>query len=188
MSKDEIISKLQRLFSQHDPLLEEAHVVYFMVEARKIIDEHDKSVARFPLLKFYADWTAHTQKDKITPEIEQMAEEMYGYAVRVINAPHGIVDEKSKALEFAYMESLSSEVGTFLVEAGVNTDLATNKDKWTMFASLLVKVLENQPINNPSANVRCIIFEPASPRCVALRIDFKVPVNGNHWYAMKNAY
>ena len=188
MFKDVMVNKLQGLFSLHDPLSEEAHVVYFMVEARKIIDEHDKSAARFPLLKFYADWTAHTQKDRITPEIEQMSEEMYGYAVRVINAPHGMLDEKSKALEFAYMESLSAEVGAFLAEVGVSTDLTTNKDKWIDFASLLVKVLENQPINNPSPNVSRIIFEPANVRCVALRIDFKAPVNGNHWYMMKNAY
>lgn len=185
MSKVEIVTKLQRLFSKD--ITEEAHVLYFMVEARKVM-EHDGSSDRYPLLKFYADWAAHSEKDRISPEIKQMSEDIYSYAVRVINSPHGIVDEKSKALEFAYMESLSIEVTTFLAEEKITANLTTEKEAWINFASLLVKVLEGQPINNPSESVATIMFEEANPRCTALTIVFKQPVNGYPSYTMKNAY
>lgn len=188
MSKEEIINKLQELFSRHDPLPEEAHVLYLMVEVRKIIDK-DRSATRFPLLKFYADWMVHSQKDKITTEIEQMSEEMYAFAVTEINAPRpGMSGQSSHVLDFAYMEALSKEMTLFLTEAGVRSDMATDKRKWIDFASLLVKILENQPINSPSANVKTIIFEPANPRCTILTIVFKQPIKGYPSYTLKNAY
>lgn len=185
MAKNEIVEKLQALLSR--PVTEEAHVAYFMMEVRKII-EQDNSSAKYPLLKFYADWANHSEKDKITPEIESMSEDMYAYTARVINSPHGFVDEKSKVLEFAYMESLSTEVATFLVDVGITSDLATDKGKWTDFASLLVKILEEQPINSPSQNVQKIVFEKANPRCTALTVVFKQPVGGYSHFTMKNAY
>jgi len=185
MSKKEIITKLQSLCSKD--IKEEAHVLYFMIEARKVM-EHDGSSKRYPLLKFYADWAAHSKKDRISPEIKQMAKDLYAYAVRVINSPHRIVEEKSKALEFAYMESLSVEVFNFLANEGITSDLASRKEAWINFASLLVKVLEGQPIKNPSESVAMIMFEEANLRCTALTIVFKQPVNGCPSYTIKNAY
>src|SRR3989344_7144973 len=76
MGRTEIIKKLGDFLPAHDPLTEECQVVYLMVEVRKIID-HEKSGATYPLLKFYGDWTVHTEKSYITSEIKQVMEEMY---------------------------------------------------------------------------------------------------------------
>lgn len=188
MSQQQITDKLNRLLSARPDLDEESEVVYLMVEIRKIIDK-SKTSAKYPLLKFYADWTVHSEKDKITPEVEKISEDMYAFAVSEINAPHpGMSGNQSDVLEFAYMSALGKEMVTFFTDFSIVSELPKNKDKWTTFASVLVKVLEEQPINNPSKNVESIVFEPANPRCVILKITFKSPVKGNHWYKLMNAY
>lgn len=188
MSQAQITEKLNRLFDTHPTLEEESHVIYVMVEIRKVIDQ-TKSAAKYPLLKFYSDWAVHSKKDRITPEIEKISEDMYAFAVSEINAPYpGMSGSQSEVLEFAYMNGLGKEMAAFFAEFGIGSDMPTDKDKWTSFVSLLVKVLEEQPIVDPSQNVASIMFEPANNRCVILLLTFKLPVKGNHWYRMMNAY
>lgn len=188
MSKEEMTTKLIGFLSKSHVLTEECQVVYLMVEIRKIIDQ-TRSATRYPFLKFYSDWTVHSKKDVITPEVRQMSEEMFSFAVSEINAAHpGMPGEKSQVLEFAYMSALGKEMNSFFMEFGFESDLPTDETKWINFVSLLVKVLENQPINNPSENVQSIIFEPANARCVILTIFFKNPVNNNHFYRLMNAF
>ncbi len=67
MSQQQIMDKVNRMLTGSMPLGEECKVLYLLVEFRKILDhKNDKS---FPLLRFYSDWSVHTSKDRITPEL-----------------------------------------------------------------------------------------------------------------------
>ena len=73
MSSNEISDKLRAFVDRYCPLTEECHAVYLMVELRKIIDQQQLKLS---LLKFYADWTVHSSKDRITPEVRQVSENL----------------------------------------------------------------------------------------------------------------
>lgn len=51
MSQPEINHKLMKFLADHVPPSEECHIVYLLVEIRKILD-HEESAGTFPLLKF----------------------------------------------------------------------------------------------------------------------------------------
>ena len=186
MSQQEIINKLDDFLRIHPQLTEECQVVYLMVEIRKIID-HEKSSSTYPLLKFYSDWTVHTEKDHISPEIQQMMEAIYKTAKSDIANP-ALRKAGSPIMQFAYMEGLGQEMKSFLENHGVDPSLATKKDKWIEFVKLLVKILENQPINNPSANIESFFFEPANAGCVIGVLKFKNPIGEQPLYRFGNAY
>jgi hypothetical protein len=51
-----------------------------------------------------------------------------------------------------------------------------------------VKVLEGQPIVNPTDDVETICFEPAREGCVIGRIVFRKRIDGFPYYDYMNAY
>jgi hypothetical protein len=75
MSRPEIVDKLNSFLSTHHTFTEEAQVVYLLIEIRKILDRD--SNMKYPLLRFYCDWCVHTRKDKITPQIKLIMEQLY---------------------------------------------------------------------------------------------------------------
>lgn len=186
MSASEIINKL-RDFLQARPLLtEECQIVYLMVEIRKVLD-HEKSGSKYPLLKFYSDWTVHTEKDRISPEIKQMMEVMYKTAEADIANP-ALRKAGSPIMQFAYMEGLGQEMKSFLENHGVDSSLAQNEMRWIEFIKLLVKILENQPIINPSPSIESFFFEPANEGCVIGILRFRQPIGKYNFYRFMNAY
>jgi hypothetical protein len=171
MARDEIVKKLDKFLIDHNPMIEECQIVYLMVEMRKVID-HEKSSSTYPLLKFYGDWTVHTEKDHITTEIKQMMTMMYQTAEADIKNP-AFRKAGSPIMQFAYMEGLSQEMKSFLEDHGIDSYLATEENKWLEFVKLLVKVLENQPITAPTPDIEFFIFEPANEGCVIGVLKFK---------------
>lgn len=186
MAQGEIIEKLRRFFINNYLMVEECQVVYLMVEIRKIVD-YEKSNKTYPLLKFYSDWTVHTEKDHITPEIKQMMEVMYKTAESEIKNP-SLRKAGSPIMQFAYMESLGQEMKRFLESHGINSSLATKEDKWLEFIKLMVKVLENQPIIAPTASVVFFVFEPANAGCVIGKLRFKEAIGKHYFYRFMNVY
>lgn len=53
---------------------------------------------------------------------------------------------------------------------------------------LLVNILENQPIENPTADITHFAFLPAAPRCVRGVAYFAKPINGYDHYTFGNAF
>ena len=98
-----------------------------------------------------------------------------------------MVQVMSPVMQFAYMQDLHGEMKRFLEERDINTIL-TEEDSWLQFVQLLVKVLENQPINNPTDDVILFSFIPAAERCVQGVIKFKQPIKGKNYYKFANAY
>ena len=186
MTGNEIIHKLGEFIHRHSPLTEEAHVVYLMVEIRKAMDQ-EGTTAQFPILKFYADWTLHSRKNGITPEIKAISEEMYDAARQSI-AAKTTVDENSPIAAFANMTALRRDVSQFLQHNPLDGSLAGHDDNWGAFVQLLAAVLADQPIEKPSKNVEAIRFEPADSRCTVMTLSFEQPIDGHDHYSFKNPY
>ena len=53
----QLIENIRRQLTNH--VSEDAHVVYMMVEIRKLIDQ-EKLEKHYPWLKLVCDWTVHT--------------------------------------------------------------------------------------------------------------------------------
>jgi hypothetical protein len=171
MSSNEISDKLRVFVDRHRPLTEECHAVYLMVELRKVIDQQQ---LRLPLLKFYADWTVHSSKDRITAEVRQISENLYSVATVRIGAPSAPVAGSASPFEaFENMDGLRSEMGYILAHLGIDPAVLQPDQYWQHFVSLLTEVLANQPIIKPSTNVARIYFEPAKGGCV---VEFKHPI------------
>lgn len=183
MSHSEILVKLNVFFAKHTVLTEEYHVVYLMVCIRKILDH--EGIKSFPLTRFYCDWTVHTDKGHITDEIRQIMEEVYKTAKSDIERPSS-QRSMSPVMQFAYMENLQNELKTFFSERRLQTTLGD--EGWLEFIALLVKVLENQPILKPIAEVEYFSFIPAADRCVAGVIEFRERIKGQKTYKFANAY
>ena len=187
MAREEIIEKLADFLNRHNPLIEECHVVYLMVEIRKVLD-HEKDHRQdgdFSLLRFYCDWTVHTEKTRITDNMRSIMDAVFKDAKSHIEAP-AMRGSMSPVMQFAYMDKLKEQMGSFLKARGLNTAIVSNS--WLPFVQLLVKVLENQPINNPTDDVVLFSFVPAAERCVQGVIIFKQPINGYDHYKFANAY
>ena len=183
MAKEKIIEKLDTFLSARNPITEECHTVYLMVEIRKILD-HEKC-KDFPLLRFYCNWTVHTDKD-IEAEMKIVMEEMYSDIKEQIANPV-MVKSDSAPKRFAYMDNLKAEMKKFLEERGINSSI-TEGSSWVEFVRLFIKVLEDQPIKNPTDDITLFSFIPAAERCVQFVVVFKEPINGYPSYKFGNAY
>ena|SRR2546426_1138790 len=190
MSRSELIDKLEGFLGVHVPLSEECHVVYVMVEIRKILD-HERSVdaeqtKKHRLLRFYCDWAVHTEKSRITEEIRVIVADIFEAAKDHIE--NGWMREgSSRLMNFAHMKDLQSEMQSFLSDRGISSALVQG-DQWVHFVELLVKVLENQPILNPTDTVESFAFLPVAEGSVRGLIKFAHPINGWPAYQFLNAY
>jgi bifunctional DNA-binding transcriptional regulator/antitoxin component of YhaV-PrlF toxin-antitoxin module len=129
MGQSQIIDKLGRQLTKLERRefeLDEKDVVYFLVEARKML-EHEKTAATFEAIKFYADWAVHTRKDYAP----QFIEDMIG---------------KGKSVdEFVSMEYLRNEIIRFLKSHDLPIFLG-EESNWKLFWTKLVGILSEQPL------------------------------------------
>jgi hypothetical protein len=186
MARDEIVEKLDRFLAGHQPIESEPAVVYWMVETRKIVamDGH----GAWPSIKFYADWTVHSRKDRVTPDMRAVIDQIYREVCEEIGLGDEAVHPRGAIRAFAYMTELRREMSEFLRHNQIADVLTQPKRSWTSFVGQLVKVLENQPIVAPTDDVTSMSFEPAAPGCVITRVMFNKPVGGYTHYDYKNAY
>lgn len=183
MGRVEIVEKLDTFLNKHMPPSEECHAVYLMVEIRKILDQENSR--NFPLLRFYCNWTVHTDK-YIEDEMKTVMEEMYRDIKEQIENPV-MVKSDSAPVRFAYMDNLKAEMKKFLEERSINLSIIESGN-WIEFIGFLVKVLEDQPIKSPTDDITLFSFVPAAKRCVRFTVVFKNPINGEPSYNFGNAY
>lgn len=127
MGQIEIQDKLRKFLTREQPFLEEKDVVYFLVEARKII-YHENAQQRFPAIKFYADWTVHIRKDYVPEFIEKLVQQSSGKIDKFIN-----------------MNYLKQEMKNFLNTYRLSETMI-NETNWKVFWKKLVCVLSEQPL------------------------------------------
>jgi len=188
MAREEIIEKLNKFLLKNNPFTEECQVVYLMVEIRKILDQRRDGDQQntFPLIRFYCDWVVHTEKTKITNEMRVIMDEIFRDAKSQIENP-AMTRVMPPVIQFAYMKDLHKEIEQFLRESNVNIALA-DKDSWLQCVQLLVKVLENQPIKNPTDDVISFSFASTAKNCVRGIIMFSKPINGCDFFQFANVY
>jgi hypothetical protein len=150
MSKKAIIEKLETFLNSHMPPDEECYVVYLLVEVRKIL-EHENN-GKYPICKFYADWCVHTAKDKVTQQIKLIIQgihkEFFDAAVKRLP-----INKEQKLHDFLSMDELRKELRGFLQVQGL-PDSIIERANWVRFQSLLVRILADQPINNPCDGIK----------------------------------
>jgi hypothetical protein len=69
---------------------------------------------------------------------------------------------------------------------GFPTSLTTDKKSWLTFANGLIKVLEDQPIVEPTPEIAKVWYEPAAPGSVLFVIGFAQPIGGFPSYRYGN--
>lgn len=185
MGRIEIVEKLHTFLNKHMPLSEECHVLYLLVETRKILDRENNR--KYPILRFYCNWSVHTDKDS-TKEMETIMSDIYQDVEKQIANPALVgMGGKTKIIGFMYMEDLQVEIEKFLQEYQLPTSI-TEKKNWLEFVKLLVKILADQPINTPCSNIKQFAFLPAADGCVRGRIDFTKNIGQYSYYQFGNAY
>ena len=170
------MNKIIAFLKERPNLYHESHVVYLMVEIRKLLDKQDGGNKQklYPVLRFYCDWTVHTEKSKITPEIKMI---MHGIdqcirhrSVEKEQKGYVIVDEEKDPLEkFIGMSQLRQEMKCFFIECGFPLRLINNDKNWKSFKKLFKEVLALQPIIKPLENIELFSFE--NPNAYILKFN-----------------
>jgi hypothetical protein len=170
-------------------------VVYLFVELRKLLDHaRQETQVNSPHLRFYCDWVVHISKDRIDPVTLNVIRNMEAGINKQIKTPHLHLGEE--AIDFAYFRSLQKELLSLLKSESIATGAIGQDAVWAQIVNILVKVLENQPLNiaaRHGLNLKRLVFMPSAPKVVIMRIDFNVPVVGEDGkaypcYDLKNAY
>ena len=183
MGRIEIVDKLNLFLDKHTPFTEECHVLYALVEIRKVLDRENNR--KYPILRFYCNWSVHTDKDS-TKEMELVMKDIYDDIKKQIANP-ALVSGKTKIIGFMYMEDLQAEILKFLQEYQLPISL-TEKSNWFEFVKLFVKILVDQPIKTPSADIKQFAFLPVAEGCVRGRIDFNENIGQYSYYQFGNTY
>lgn len=187
MAREDIIEKLNKFIVERTPVIEESQAVYIMVEIRKILD-HNKDHWRngdFTLLRFYCDWTVHTDKTRITESMKSAMQEIFQDIKYQMKMPV-VAQTNSSVTRFVYMEALRAEMKRFLEEHNINLNLVDNG--WMSFVKVLVKVLENQEMLSPTDDIVSFTFLPANDGCVVVKVVLGQQINGYDYYKFGNAY
>ncbi len=184
MSRLQIKEKLDTFLQNYLLFTEECEIVYLLVEIRKILDQDNNR--KYPILRFYCNWSVHTEKDP-TDEMRVIMSDIYRDVVVQIQESK-LASNKMKIIGFMYMEDLQEEMGKFLREYNLPTPLISNQNNWLALVKLLVKVLADQAIKNPCADIKRFAFLPAADGCVRGRIDFIKKVGKYDHYDFGNVY
>ena len=188
MAREDVHDKLAFFLPAHRPMAEECHVVYALVEMRKIID-HEGSAPTYPFLKFFADWAVRTRKDAVTPAIADAVGRIYRTVAEALAAPHPTAGAAAATVgKLAFIDALRRETSGFLGVHEMNTALVDDEEQWVAFVALLVRVLESQPITDPTAEVASLAFEPAGHRSAIATMTFKSPIGERDSYRFGNTY
>ncbi len=166
--EEEIVDKLKKTLIKC--IENESDVVYLMVGIRKVLEM--KGVSGFLLLKFYCDWILHHKKDLITKEIKQIMNKIDSSIPKDKSLYPAISIKDRTNIDFIYMKELKKQLDKFLKKYDLPLKLVTDKKCWITFVKLLTKILENQPIINPSENIKSFSFIPAKEGVAIWVIEF----------------
>lgn len=175
MSAPEITDKLNSFLSRHTPLSEESHAVYLMVEVRKLMDHFDYDA---PLIRYYADWTVHTEKEFGTVHIVAVTTPVYDAVVEGLQNPNHQHATNSVLDSFCGIAVLRTQFRHFLTRFRIDLTLVENDNAWREFVRLLTAVIADQPIINPCGkhhNLAELRFLPSG----GVEFIFKQPVNSH---------
>ena len=159
MGEDEIKRKLGMLLAK--PIADESLVVHFMVLSRKLLDRlKARGHKDYSVVRFYADWCVHTEKDRLTSTIKA--------AMRQIEKALTEKEEDfnwhawNEHVNFIQFTEFRRELVSLLShESQLSTDAIDEPEMWQAFVSSLVGVLVDQPIKKPSKAIEYFCFRPS---------------------------
>lgn len=183
--KNKIINNINKILILEETKISESEIVYLLMETRKLIEHNGNN--NYQIVKFYCDWIVHTKKDRITSSMKKIIEKMYSSVKYQIDNPFQL-NARLITSDFAYFKDLKTEIKKLYKSNNIASKFIENDNKWNMFISILVKILENQPIINPISEVKRIVFLPANDNCVIYRIEFNNPIKAYPYYEYMNAY
>ncbi|HUD04603.1 MAG TPA: hypothetical protein VMR59_01295 [Patescibacteria group bacterium] len=165
---DEILIKLQDFLEKHSSISNEADAIYLLVQIRKLLDREKDlgNINLFPTIRFYADWSLHTQKDKITDEIKNVMLKIN----KMIPMDKNPFHIKGR-FDFIFMPELKNEMQGLLTKYNLPADFVSEKN-WQIFVDTLIQILSNQPINNPIPSIKTFCYKPFPKGLILLEIQF----------------
>ncbi len=159
--EDSIIIKLKNFLMDHDPVTEECHIVYLLVEIRKLMERTECNESKFQILRFYCDWALHTKKNQRLNVIASIVQGIEDSILQGHRFPDGqFLPFGNSHIQFIYKEELQRSMKDFFLEQGLPTSMF-NKEKWEKFVFLFIQVLIDQPIVLNGDKIESLCFRPA---------------------------
>ena len=178
--EDSIIYKLRQFLNARNPITEECHVVYLLVQIRKLLDRIPERENEF--LRFYCDWSVHTEK---TGRIHVIAPIIQGIEDCIMKGHHFASGQFSpannKPIEFIYKEELLKNMKDLFLQVNLPMDIFEQKN-WIQFLQLLIQVLIDQPISPREGNIKSLCFRSA------VGANLEVIFNDGKVYRFLNAF
>ena len=166
MAREELIEKLNKFLVKHQIFTEECHVVYLMVELRKLLDrEREENFSNSDsLVRFHADWVLHTKKDHITQSMQEI----------MTKIDNGIdTYPKNGDIDFLSMPEFRKELVVLLKKYNLPSSFCKEDDQWLNFINILTQVLSDQPIINPTENIAEYRYIDIGAQGVMANINFR---------------
>lgn len=141
--KSAIIEKLQSELAV--PIENERQVVYVLVEVRKVIEQTKEATGRnpFPSLELYCNWAVHPWLDRkpakeLLKKLDSLYSKLFGCGLNE--------EDHSQLSSILNFENFRAELGQFLNEHELPTELSTDKGQWLDFLKWYSRVIEDCPL------------------------------------------
>jgi hypothetical protein len=158
MGRHAIVEKLAIHLSRpvRKPADAEPHVVYLLVELRKLL-EHDNAKEKYPVLNFHSNWVVHTtlSQSEIAEKIIRHFDELPNLLENVQDGQLPIPAEMER---FLNQDALRKELDECLQSYGLPTKVCSSQKDWLMFSDALCRVIEDCPLKIQSPSTK-----PAKP-------------------------
>ena len=141
--KSAIIEKLQSELAV--PIESERQVVYVLVEVRKVIEQTIEARDRnpFPSLDLYCNWAVHSLLNRkaakeLLKKIDSLYSKLFGCGLNE--------EDHSQLSSILNFENFRAELGQFLDEHELPTELSTDRGRWFDFLKWYSRVIEDCPL------------------------------------------
>jgi hypothetical protein len=152
MTKD-IASKLRSHLLE--PLETEPDVLYFLAEARKLLERDDKEHTQ-KAIWLYCHWALHVDLTKggATGEFMKTIDRWVTNTVAYLepSGPWKFMEEVYLFRDFLYLDTLRKELKVFLVKYNIPTTLCENDDWWFKFLEKYGGIIEDGTLSMKAAH------------------------------------
>jgi len=166
MAREEILEKLEIFLFKHTSFDEECHIIYLLVEIRKLLERENNS--NFPLVKFYCDWTVHTKRDRNFGIIKEIVDKIDSCFSVESHYP----SRDDEIFDFLKMTELRKEFKQLFRNYQLPTNIFEEDSNWSCFVDTLTSVLSDQPILNPKEGIKSISLVSFGEGHSAINIEF----------------
>jgi hypothetical protein len=142
MARHSIVEKIALFLA--NPVDTEHHVVYLLVELRKLL-EHDGTKERYPVLNFHSNWVVHTtlSDSAVAERIVRHFDDLPNLLEGARNGRIPISQEMERLIN---QEELRRELGECLRSYGLPTTICSSQQDWILFSDNLCLVIEDCPL------------------------------------------